>query len=78
VGLAFGAYYLDQQLDAFDGHIHAALSAYNAGPGNAANWYEQAGDDYDLYVETVNFAETRLYIERIYVGHVIYRFLYGG
>ncbi|MCB9422936.1 MAG: transglycosylase SLT domain-containing protein [Ardenticatenaceae bacterium] len=78
VGLAFGAYYLDQQLRAFDGFTAAALSAYNAGPGNAAIWYEQAGADHDLYLETVNFAETRLYIERIYTGYVVYRFLYGG
>lgn len=85
VGLAFGAYYLDQQLRAFDPSVNsgqaftaAALSAYNAGPGNAAAWYEQAGADHDLYLETVNFAETRLYIERIYTGYVVYRFLYGG
>ncbi len=77
VGLAFGAYYLHQQLRSFDGHVHAALSAYNAGPGNAARWYEVAGGDHDQYLETVNFAETHLYIERIYVGHVIYRYLYG-
>ncbi|MBK8988610.1 MAG: tetratricopeptide repeat protein [Chloroflexi bacterium] len=77
VGLAFGAYYLDQQLDAFDGHAHAALSAYNAGPGNAARWYATAGGDIDVFKETVDFAETRLYIERIYVGQAIYRFLYG-
>lgn len=78
VGLIFGAFYLDQQLRAFDGTAHAALSAYNAGPGNAARWYNAAGSDLDLYIETVNFAETRLYIDRIYEGYVIYRFLYGS
>ena len=77
VGLNFGAYYLDWQLDSFNDSVHAALSAYNAGPGNAARWYEIAGDDHDLYTEVVNFAETRLYIERIYEGYVIYRYLYG-
>ncbi|MCL4264565.1 MAG: transglycosylase SLT domain-containing protein [Anaerolineae bacterium] len=77
VGLIFGAFYLDQQLDTFDGTAHAALSAYNAGPGNAARWYNAAGQDLDLYIETVNFAETRLYIDRIYEGYVIYRFLYS-
>lgn len=76
VGLNFGAFYLNQQLDTFDGSVHAALSAYNAGPGNAARWYDQAGSDLDVYVETVDFAETRTYIERIYEGYVIYRFLY--
>lgn len=76
VGLTFGAHYLGTQLDAFDGTVHAALSAYNAGPGNAARWYDIAGSDLDTYIETVDFAETRLYIERIYTGFNIYRHLY--
>jgi soluble lytic murein transglycosylase len=76
VGLAFGAYYLDQQLRTFDERVHVALSAYNAGPGNASRWYDLADEDYDQYLETVDFAETRLYIERIYAGFVIYRTLY--
>lgn len=77
VGLVFGAYYLDLQLDSFDNHAHAALAAYNAGPGNAARWYEVAGGDQDWYVETVDFWETRQYIERIYVGYVVYTYLYN-
>ena len=77
VGLNFGAFYLDQQLNGFDGSAHAALAAYNAGPGNAARWYAEAGNDIDLFVETIDFIETRTYIERIYVGHTIYRLLYG-
>lgn len=77
VGLAFGAYYLDQQLEAFDGDVYAALSAYNGGPGNAARWHAQAPDDPDLYLETVDFGETRSYIQRIYSGHAVYRWLYG-
>lgn len=77
VGIAFGAFYLNQQLDAFDGNVAAALSAYNAGPGNAARWYEESDGDIDLYLETVDFSETRQYIERIYAGQAIYRHLYG-
>ena len=76
MGLVFGAYYLQEQLNTFDGDIPAALSAYNAGPGNAARWHAAAGDDLDLYLETVNFSETRTYIQRIYSGYVIYRYLY--
>jgi soluble lytic murein transglycosylase len=77
VGLHFGAYYLSEQLRAFDGHVHAALAAYNGGPGNAARWFEAAGGDHDLFVDTVDFPETRLYIERIYEGFNAYRHLYG-
>lgn len=78
VGLNFGAYYLSEQLRNFDGHVHAALAAYNAGPGNAARWYGSAGNDFDRFVDTVDFAETRLYIERIYEGFAAYRHLYRG
>ncbi|HOU40051.1 MAG TPA: transglycosylase SLT domain-containing protein [Promineifilum sp.] len=78
VGLNFGAYYLSEQLRTFDGHVFAALAAYNGGPGNAARWYEAAGADHDRFVDTVDFSETRLYIQRIYEGFSAYRALYGG
>jgi soluble lytic murein transglycosylase len=77
VALAFGAYYLNEQLERFDGNVYAALSAYNAGPGNAARWIAAAPDDPDLYLERVDYRETRLYIRRIYSSHAVYRFLYG-
>jgi soluble lytic murein transglycosylase len=77
VGLEFGAFYLSQQLGAFDGSVYAALSAYNGGPGSAARWYAEAGADPDLYLETVDFRETRLYIQRIYTGYAVYQYLYG-
>lgn len=78
VGLRFGGFYLAEQLRLFDGDAHAALAAYNGGPGNALNWYATGGDSIDAYVEVVTFPETRLYIERIYTGHAIYRHLYGA
>lgn len=77
VGLNFGAYYLSEQLRNFDGHVHAALAAYNGGPGNAARWFETAGADHDRFVDVVDFPETRLYIERIYEGFNAYRYLYS-
>ncbi|MDX1664497.1 MAG: transglycosylase SLT domain-containing protein [Candidatus Promineifilaceae bacterium] len=77
VGLAFGAYYLDQQLDAFDGSVYAALSAYNGGPGNAIRWRAAAPTNPDHYLESVDFWETRQYIMRIYSGYAAYRHLYG-
>jgi soluble lytic murein transglycosylase len=78
VGLAFGAYYIQEQLARFDGDVYVALSAYNGGPGNAARWVAAAPDDPDRYVEIVDFPETRLYIERIYAGYAIYQRLYAS
>lgn len=76
VGLNFGAFYLAQQLGFFDNSVHAALAAYNGGPGNANRWYQVAGDDIDRYHQTVDFFETRSYIRRIYVGFELYEWLY--
>lgn len=78
INLTFGAFYFDQQLALFDENFTPALAAYNGGPGNAIKWYEKAGDDHDLYLETVNFSETRQYIRQIYTHYTVYRYLYGG
>jgi soluble lytic murein transglycosylase-like protein len=77
VAIPFGAYFLDQQLDRYDGNVAAALAAYNAGPGFADGWYELESDDFDLFLETVDFPETQRYIKQIYTVHAIYRFLYS-
>ncbi len=77
VSVAFGTYYLAKNRNLLDGNIYAALAGYNAGPGNALAWKELAGDDPDLFLETVRFEETRNYIRAIYEFYVIYRRLYG-
>lgn len=49
-----GAQYLRKMLDQFDGDVHLALSAYNAGPGTVAR-----------YGGKVPYAETRNYVQRV-------------
>ena len=63
--LRFGAHYLAQQLDAFDGRVYQALAAYNGGPGNAQRWGEASDGDVDRFYEEIDFAETRLYIKLV-------------
>ena len=77
VNIPIGAYFLDQQLDRYDGNVAAALAAYNAGPGFADDWHAAEPDDHDLFLETVDFPETQRYIKQIYEVHAIYRFLYS-
>jgi soluble lytic murein transglycosylase len=38
ISVKFGSWYLARQFDTFDGLVYPALSAYNAGPGNAQSW----------------------------------------
>ncbi|HEY89369.1 MAG TPA: lytic transglycosylase domain-containing protein, partial [Thermoflexia bacterium] len=56
---------LAQQRERFEGELYPALAGYNGGPGNAARWWEAAGEDRDLFVELIGFQETRTYVERI-------------
>ncbi len=76
VSITFGADYLSDQRDYFDGDLYVALAAYNGGPGNAAIWKELAGEDPDLFLEVIRFGETRAYIRGIYEIFTIYRNLY--
>ncbi|MEA3309519.1 MAG: tetratricopeptide repeat protein [Chloroflexota bacterium] len=65
VSVRFGTWYLAQQRERFEGELYPALAGYNGGPGNAARWWEAAGEDRDLFVELIGFQETRTYVERI-------------
>lgn len=76
VSIDFGAYYLAQQLTAFAGNGYAALAAYNGGPGNAGRWWRQAGNDIDVFIEMIDFSETRSYVEIVTENYVRYRRLY--
>jgi len=78
VNVKFGAWYLAHQIQDF-GNVFAALAAYNAGPGNAIRWLsaEDESDD-DLFVEGITFAESRLYVKRIYEYYSTYNALYRG
>ncbi len=76
-GIAFGAYYIDEQLDRFDQNAIAALAAYNAGPGRALDWNALSGGDPDLFMTTITIESTRHYVRFIYRNYNIYRALYG-
>lgn len=79
LNVKFGTYYLKAALDMFDGNPYPALAGYNAGPGNARYWLEQAQtDDDDLYVEEITINEPKLYVRRVLAHLATYRRLYGG
>ncbi len=77
-GIAFGAFYLDEQLGRFGRNAVVALAAYNAGPGRAYDWNALSGGDPDLFMTTITIDSTRHYVQFIYRNYNIYRELYGG
>ncbi|MCM2441197.1 transglycosylase SLT domain-containing protein [Agrobacterium vitis] len=52
VSRKYGRYYLDQQMQNYDGDYAAAAVAYNAGPSVAAKWIASGKDDSVLPAET--------------------------
>ena len=78
VGIRLGADYLAVQLHAYGGDLYTALAAYNAGPGWASYWSSLANGDLDLFLEVIQFEETRNHIRSIYELFNIYRDLYSA
>ncbi len=77
VSVAFGAFYLDEQLRLFEGNRAAAIAAYNAGPGYTLDWVRLSGGDVDSLASVISFNETERYLKRIYYHYNNYRRLYG-
>jgi soluble lytic murein transglycosylase len=77
VSLRFGAYYLGVQIEELNGDVPAALSAYNGGPGNAVEWQALGGGDPDVFLESIEFSETRAYVELVLEHYAAYLYAYG-
>jgi soluble lytic murein transglycosylase len=79
VGVRFGAFYFDRQLDAMHGSLPGALAAYNGGLSNAQRW--AGGDsvtDQDLFTEGIDYDETRGYVKLVVSYYGAYRRLYAA
>ena len=62
----------------FNNEIFVAFAAYNAGPNAATRWRAASGMDADVFLETIEFSESRLYVELVAENYAIYRYLYAG
>ncbi len=76
--LEFGSNYLARMLYVFEGNDYLALAAYNAGPGNVMNWAKVAGQDPDVFLNTIRYLETRVYIRNITEIFNRYSLIYGN
>jgi len=77
--MRLGRAYLDELLRRFGGSYLLAVAAYNAGPARVAQWIREFGDPRDEgadaidWVETIPFAETRNYVQRVMENLQVYR-----
>jgi soluble lytic murein transglycosylase len=60
LNIRYGTFYIRHLLNRYDGNEVAAVAAYNAGPAKVTEW---GGSDLDT--ESIDFAETREYVEKV-------------
>lgn len=63
--ISFGTYYLKYVLDNNDGQAVLATASYNAGPARARRWKAERALEGAIYAESIPFAETRSYVQKV-------------
>jgi soluble lytic murein transglycosylase-like protein len=77
INIAIGVAEYSQKLAAVHGNPILAIAAYNAGEDAVGKWIAQTPiDDEDLFVESIPFAETRLYVKTVSRNRYEYRRIY--
>ncbi|HMA97637.1 MAG TPA: lytic transglycosylase domain-containing protein, partial [Polyangiaceae bacterium] len=78
VNIALGTRVLSTLLDRFKGEPILVAAGYNAGPGRPARWLgTYPAVDTDLWVELIEYQETRSYVKRVVESYATYRWLYS-
>lgn len=78
LAIALGTRYLADELARWDGRVHAAAAAYNAGPAPVIRWLKARGElPPDLWIETVPYRETREYVARVIAFATLYDWRLG-
>lgn len=78
--VAIGSAYLDHLIRYYGGSYVLALAAYNAGPARVSQWMKEFGDprlsadDPMLWVQSIPFRETRLYVTAVMHATQVYRY----
>jgi soluble lytic murein transglycosylase len=77
--IAIGSRVLAQLASRFHKQIPLIAAGYNAGPGRPTRWLRNDPDvDLDLWVELIEFPETRGYVKRVVESEAVYHWLYGA
>ena len=79
VNIALGARTLAKLSERFRGQTALIAAGYNAGPGRPVRWMREYPEvDMDLWIELIEFQETRNYVKRVMESASTYQWLYGS
>jgi soluble lytic murein transglycosylase len=77
--IRMGAWFLRFLLDYYDGDLELAITAYNGGAGNVDSWQaDPLVSNRDDLLRWIGFGQTREYLERVSLNHLIYQELYAS
>lgn len=78
INITLGCRFLSVLTHRFDFNPLLAIPGYNAGPGAPERWLsKQPSVDFDLFVESIPYKETREYTKRVMKTMAAYAVLYG-
>ncbi|WP_236645397.1 transglycosylase SLT domain-containing protein [Aidingimonas lacisalsi] len=78
INIRLGSAYISEMLERYRDNRLAATAAYNAGPGRVDRWLRNAPEEFDLFVESIPFSETRNYVQAVMAYRVIFESLANG
>ncbi len=79
LNLMLGTRHLKDLLERYSNNPVKAIAAYNAGENAVARWENQiSAHDEDEFIESIPYAETRLYVKLVLRNHLNYRRIYSS
>ena len=78
LNIRLGSTYIRDMTKRYQGNRLAAAAAYNAGPGRVDRWLRDSPEEFDLFVESIPFRETRDYVQAVLAYRVIFESLANG
>lgn len=74
INIQLGSAYLSHLLATNNGNPALAAAAYNAGPGRIKKWLPHQGSvDFDIWVDSIPYPETRTYVKNVLMYLIIYQ-----
>jgi soluble lytic murein transglycosylase len=70
--VGIGTYYIRYTFELMNGQAVMATAAYNAGPSRAKRWLASEPMEAAVYIETIPFAETRSYVQKVMANAQMY------
>lgn len=70
--VGIGTYYMRYTLELMNGQAVMATAAYNAGPSRAKKWMASIPLEAAIYIESIPFLETRLYVQKVMANAQMY------